>query len=128
MGEQGQSEEGSEQASEGEGETSASKQAKSGKQGKTSKEAASGSTKGGELAENKAVKDGAPEEADKPGEQDNRTASQKGDSDAAARRFKDEPWVAKLPPELRKAIRARPNHKAPRGYEERLRRYFESHA
>jgi len=36
------------------------------------------------------------------------------------------PWFARLPPELRRAIRARAAGRAPRGYEERLRRYFES--
>jgi hypothetical protein len=40
--------------------------------------------------------------------------------------FRDEPWFTKLPPSLRKAIEARARRRAPRGYEERLRRYFES--
>ena len=37
-----------------------------------------------------------------------------------------EPWFAKLPPEVRRAVRAQARQPAPRGYEERLRRYFES--
>lgn len=35
-------------------------------------------------------------------------------------------WMARLPPELRAAIQARSRRLAPRGYEERLKRYFES--
>jgi hypothetical protein len=42
------------------------------------------------------------------------------------RKVEKEAWFAKLPPDLRKAIQARSRRPAPRGYEERLRRYFES--
>ncbi len=38
----------------------------------------------------------------------------------------DAPWFARLPAELREAIRSRGRSQPPRGYEERLRRYFES--
>jgi hypothetical protein len=38
----------------------------------------------------------------------------------------DEPWMAKLPAELRNAIRAEAQRPAPRGYEERLRNYFKN--
>jgi hypothetical protein len=38
----------------------------------------------------------------------------------------DEPWMAKLPAELRAAIRAEAQRPAPRGYEERLRNYFKN--
>jgi hypothetical protein len=48
------------------------------------------------------------------------------DSDAKGKKFAEEPWFAKLPPELRKAIRARGSRRPPRGYQERLRRYFEN--
>ena len=34
-----------------------------------------------------------------------------------------QPWFAKLPLELRKAIQARSSRRPPRGYQERLRRY-----
>lgn len=37
-----------------------------------------------------------------------------------------ETWMARLPPELRAAIQARGRRPPPRGYEERLQRYFES--
>jgi hypothetical protein len=43
-----------------------------------------------------------------------------------ARKLKDEAWFAKLPPELRKSIRAGAGQKPPRAYEERLKKYFES--
>ena len=45
---------------------------------------------------------------------------------ALARKFAQEPWFAKLPPGLRTAIESKTRLKAPRGYEERLKRYFES--
>ena len=40
--------------------------------------------------------------------------------------MREESWVAKLPPELRQAMRARAQQRAPKGYEERLDRYFKS--
>lgn len=39
---------------------------------------------------------------------------------------REQPWVAKLPAELRQAIRAEAQRPAPRGYEERLRNYFKN--
>jgi hypothetical protein len=48
------------------------------------------------------------------------------DADIAAGRFAQPPWFAKLPPEVRQAIQAKTRRPPPRGYEERLRRYFES--
>ena len=38
----------------------------------------------------------------------------------------DQPWTAKLPPELRSAIRSNSNRRPPRGYQERLQRYYEN--
>ena len=69
-----------------------------------------------------------------PGELDTAPAAQadsrgqagEGDADAAGQKFEKEPWFAKLPPSLRSAIQSKTRGKAPRGYEERLRRYFES--
>ncbi len=57
---------------------------------------------------------------------DNRTADGNSDANIRLRMFRDEPWFTKLPPSLRKAIEARARRRPPRGYEERLRRYFES--
>jgi len=42
------------------------------------------------------------------------------------RPFLEEPWFAKLPPELRRAIRNNSQRRPPRGYEQRLKRYFQS--
>ncbi|HLJ12517.1 MAG TPA: hypothetical protein VKU82_15085, partial [Planctomycetaceae bacterium] len=38
----------------------------------------------------------------------------------------DEAWIAKLPPDLRKAIRAKAQRPPPKSYEEKLQKYFES--
>jgi hypothetical protein len=57
---------------------------------------------------------------------DSRTEGSDADSDAKAQAFQNDPWFSKLPPELRDAIRSKARNRAPRGYEERLRRYFES--
>ena len=54
------------------------------------------------------------------------TPNENRDSDAQAKKLESQPWFAKLPPELRKAIRAKSRRRPPRGYEERLRRYFEN--
>jgi hypothetical protein len=47
-------------------------------------------------------------------------------SNPEQRLVREESWVAKLPPELRQAMRARAQQRAPKGYEERLDRYFKS--
>jgi hypothetical protein len=63
---------------------------------------------------------------DPPPDADSRGEKADQDADAAALKFAREPWFAKLPPGLKAAIQAKARGKAPRGYEERLRRYFES--
>jgi hypothetical protein len=94
--------------------------------GKTSPKAQKGGvSKSGELAENQKAEKG-PLELAPAAQGDSRGEKGNGDSDAAGKKFEDEPWFAKLPPELRSAIRAKARGKAPRGYEERLKRYFES--
>jgi hypothetical protein len=94
--------------------------------GKTSPMAKKGgASKSGDLAENQKAPEGQLELA--PAAQgDSRGEKGNGDSDAAGKKFEDEPWFAKLPPALRSAIQAKARGKAPRGYEERLKRYFES--
>ena len=47
-----------------------------------------------------------------------------GDANQAAKSLEQESWFAKLPPEMRQAIRAKSQRRAPRGYEEKLDRYF----
>ncbi len=56
---------------------------------------------------------------------DSRTGDNPQDSDVLQRRFHDETWFAKLPPALQRAIQTRTRRPAPRGYERRLRRYFQ---
>lgn len=57
---------------------------------------------------------------------DDRSGNRQGDSDATGRALREEPWFAKLPPELQKSLRGGVNQRAPRAYEERLRKYFQS--
>lgn len=57
---------------------------------------------------------------------DDRSGARQGDSDATGRALREEPWFAKLPPELQKSLRGGANQRAPRAYEERLRKYFQS--
>jgi hypothetical protein len=90
-------------------------------------EAATASKKKGEPTQNSKVKEGALDDAPMPQEpKETATDAAQREADVAAQKFREEAWFAKLPPELRKAIRAKPQRRAPRGYEERLRRYFES--
>ena len=84
--------------------------------------------KEGSATTNQKVKDGAvekqPEGTDAMGK-----SSQKGrekEEKVAAKQVKEEAWFAKLPPELRKSIRAGAGQKPPRAYEERLKNYFQS--
>ena len=48
------------------------------------------------------------------------------DVDFANRALGRESWFARLPPDLRKAIRAKAQRPPPRSYEEKLQKYFES--
>lgn len=79
----------------------------------------------GDTSNNQAAPEGELELAP-AAEGDSRSQAAGADSAAAKLKFADEPWFAKLPPSLRGAIQAKARGKAPRGYEERLRRYFES--
>jgi hypothetical protein len=42
----------------------------------------------------------------------------------AVRALTNDPWLAKLPPEVRSAIRANSQRTPPRGYEDRMQKYF----
>jgi len=48
------------------------------------------------------------------------------DAEPADKKFVEKPWFAKLPPEVRSAIRSSINRRAPRGYEETMQKYFEN--
>jgi hypothetical protein len=85
-----------------------------------------GATKGSQTAKNEAPPKGDLETAD-AAESDSRAKEAGEDAVAgAASGVAKEAWFARLPAEIRSAIQARARAKAPRGYEERLRRYFES--
>lgn len=66
------------------------------------------------------------EQEEAAAQRDSRTNRQQDGSDVADRKFQEEPWFANLPPALQKAIQAKSRRSAPRGYEERLKRYFEN--
>ena len=74
------------------------------------------------------MKDGPLEIVERGRPSDSRTSKAGGrDVQAGTRRVgREEAWVAKLPGELQSALRAQSEREPPRGYEERLRRYFES--
>jgi hypothetical protein len=84
-----------------------------------------GAAKGGESADNQKPPMGDLT-LDPAAEGDSRGDKAEQDANAAGQKFEGEPWFARLPPNLRAAIQAKARGKAPRGYEERLRRYFES--
>lgn len=84
-----------------------------------------GAAKGGKSANNQKTAKGDLETAD-AADADSRGERANQDASAAGRGLENEAWFAKLPPSLRSAIQAKSRGKAPRGYEERLRRYFES--
>jgi hypothetical protein len=52
--------------------------------------------------------------------------AREGDEAPVLRKFEESPWFARLPPELRKSLRGNARQRAPRAYEEKLRKYFES--
>jgi hypothetical protein len=109
------------------GEAQAQGQGQQPPKGQTSPMGKGGTSKDGQVAENEGVKEGPLElSPGAPDGNDSRTANENRDSDAVGKPFKEDPWFAKLPPELRSAIRARSQRQPPRGYEERLRRYFEN--
>jgi hypothetical protein len=82
----------------------------------------------GAQSQNQGVKEGALKFEDAQGRLgDSQTPGlDRHDVRNGGRSFREEPWVAKLPPELRNAIRSNSQRRPPKAYEERLRRYFES--
>jgi hypothetical protein len=84
--------------------------------------------KEGSATTNQKVKDGAieklPEGTDAMAKSSSK--SREKEETVSARQLKEEAWFTKLPPELRKSIRAGAGQKPPRAYEERLKNYFQS--
>jgi hypothetical protein len=86
-----------------------------------------GSSVAGAAAQNRNQGDKPLEQLDAPQGTDSRTADANGDAAAyATGSSKVPPWFAKLPKQQQDAIRADALRRAPRGYEERLKRYFQS--
>ena len=85
-----------------------------------------GTSEGGSESENQLRADSALELQPETRGGDSRSSLSGEDSDATQQKFVKSPWFAKLPPDLQKAIQASARRPAPRGYEERLRRYFEN--
>ncbi len=85
----------------------------------------SGSVKAGDPQENEKQDPGSLK-LEEAAQGDSRGELDKEQARIDALKFKEEPWFAKLPPSLRSAIQSKARNKAPRGYEERLKRYFES--
>jgi len=88
-----------------------------------------GSARGGRSTENQAVKEGGMTMQDAPRDNDGRTDERRGSlsKDSLRLRKRTSPaWFAAVPPGIRKAMKSRQQKSLPRGYEERLKRYFES--
>ncbi len=84
--------------------------------------------KSGSTSVNQKVKQGSSEKQKEGTDAAENSANRPSEKDqnVLARQLKEEAWFAKLPPELRKSIRAGVGQKPPRAYEERLKKYFES--
>jgi len=68
----------------------------------------------------------APPDDDFTGVSSRDAASNNAKLQRGGKRFAEPAWFAKLPPSLREAIRAKSRSAAPRSYELRLKRYFQS--
>ena len=82
-----------------------------------------GSSQGGQFSANQAGPERGLQFAPETKGGNSVTPLSAADSDAKGKKFSEQPWFAKLPPELREAIRARSGRSRPRGYRERLKRF-----
>jgi len=94
-------------------------------EGESSTAKKGGTPRADKTAKNEKAKPGDLETTD-PEKSDSRGELANQDATASGGQLETEAWFARLPPSLRSAIQAKSRGKAPRGYEERLRRYFES--
>ena len=85
-----------------------------------------GAAQQGQFVENAPPQPGPLQEAGEPPEGVDGTPDSSQDAETRQRRLLEEPWVMQLPPEVRAAIRAGSQRRPPRGYEERLERYFKN--
>lgn len=78
-------------------------------------------------SENEAPKDGPVEAVEAQTDNDSRVpGGRDGDADAAPIGAPKAPWVAALPKSVQQAIKSRTKRTLPAGYEERLKKYFNS--
>lgn len=86
-----------------------------------------GAAQAGQFVENQPPTPGQPIDADEPPKgADGTPDSPDQVAEERQRQLREDPWVLQLPPELRAAIRANAVRRPPRGYEERLKRYFKN--
>jgi hypothetical protein len=91
------------------------------------KTAQGGSARKGDFVRNPPPTDRPLQTPDPMPDRDSRgTPTPNADAESARQRQSEEPWFADLPPEIRAAIRANSQRRPPRGYEERLQRYFKN--
>lgn len=92
--------------------------------------ASGGGTSLGKMADapNQGVQPGAASRINAQTEGDSRVGDGDGDSagDARRRAADRQAWMANLPPAIRDALQSRGKRELPRGYEERLKEYFEN--
>ncbi len=114
--------------SEGEGEGKSQGEGKGKGGGRVNKTGAGGSSKEGQSRINEQLKQGLPEFGSEPPKPTDSRAGSAGARDASGeeRALGHESWLTKLPPDLRKAIRAKAQRPPPRSYEDKLQKYFES--
>ena len=78
-------------------------------------------------SENEAPKDGPVEVVEAQTDNDSRVpGGRDGDTDAAPIGAPKSPWVTSLPKSVQQAIKSRTKRTLPAGYEERLKKYFNS--
>jgi hypothetical protein len=84
--------------------------------------------KDGAAAVNQKVKNGQVDKQGEGTEAAGMTASKSREKEEKipTRNSQEEAWFARLPPELRRSIRAGGGQKPPRGYEQQLKKYFQS--
>ncbi|MCE9555672.1 MAG: hypothetical protein K8T91_20170 [Planctomycetes bacterium] len=74
--------------------------------------------------------EGAPILAAEPmagdGEKGSKALQSQKDAEVTRKDYSKEPWFAKLPPDVQKALRSESRRPLPRGYEERLQKYFQN--
>jgi len=89
-----------------------------------------GSSRGGRSATNPDVKDGPPVLAEAPQDNDTRLDEKRGgdvgDEARRKREGKEPSWFTALPEAVRNAMKSREKKTPPRGYEQRLKKYFEN--